>query len=496
MIINTETIKLIFGIKLRFLRLKKKISLQQLSKDSGMSLSYLSEIESGKKYPKNDKIILLSQVLEMPFEELVSLKVPKELQPVAELLQSDFFNHFPLEMFGLTPQKVLDIFSLNPEKFTAFIKTMLLIARNYEMNQEALYNAALRSYQEINNNYFKELEQLVLKIKSKYRYFNSIPLLPTNIKEILLNEFDIKIEEKGLQQFPALKNIRSFYDKKSRVLHLNNNLRDGQVNFILVRELIMHYLEFDPRPEATPPITEGGFDFLLNNYKASYLSAAIIIPEKDAIRDIKRFAAKKKWDPEHLIMLMSKYKATPEMLMQRLTNLLPEHFKINDLFFLRFVSDRDNPGEYRLTKELHLTRFHQPHANELNEHYCRRWISLGLLENIIKNKKTDELLVGAQISQYHQTDKEYLILTIAFPNASAPEQAISVSIGFLITNSLKKKIRYLNDPDIIHRVVNNTCERCSITDCKERAAPPTVVIKKKRKINMLESIEQLLNKEK
>lgn len=119
-----------------------------------------------------------------------------------------------------------------------------------------------------------------------------------------------------------------------------------------------------------------------------------------------------------------------------------------------------------------------------------------MLEDIIKNKNSDDLLVDAQISQYHQSDKEYLILTIAFPNASAPEQAISVSIGFLISNVLKRKIRYLNDPDIIPRVVNNTCEHCPIPDCKERAAAPVVITRKKRKNAMLESIEQLINKEK
>ena len=45
-----EYIKLIFGLKLKQVRTAKDLSLFKLSKLTGLSKSYLNEIEKGKKY--------------------------------------------------------------------------------------------------------------------------------------------------------------------------------------------------------------------------------------------------------------------------------------------------------------------------------------------------------------------------------------------------------------------------------------------------------------
>jgi len=46
-----DDIKLIFGLKLKQIRTEKKLSLFGLSKLSGLSKSYLNEIENRKKIP-------------------------------------------------------------------------------------------------------------------------------------------------------------------------------------------------------------------------------------------------------------------------------------------------------------------------------------------------------------------------------------------------------------------------------------------------------------
>ena len=104
-------LKLIFGLKLKEIRNDKGVSYQELREKTGLSLSYLSEIENGKKYPKGDKIMAIAKALDVSYDELVSLKVPKKLEPVVHLIQSDFFKAFPLEQFGLNPQKLVEIIS-------------------------------------------------------------------------------------------------------------------------------------------------------------------------------------------------------------------------------------------------------------------------------------------------------------------------------------------------------------------------------------------------
>ena len=57
--IEEEYIRLIFGLKLKQIRTEKNLSLFGLAKITGLSKSYLNEIEKGKKYPKRDKILVL-----------------------------------------------------------------------------------------------------------------------------------------------------------------------------------------------------------------------------------------------------------------------------------------------------------------------------------------------------------------------------------------------------------------------------------------------------
>ena len=45
----------IIGIKLRNFRQEKGLGLKQLSSLTGLSTSYINEIEKGKKYPKAEK---------------------------------------------------------------------------------------------------------------------------------------------------------------------------------------------------------------------------------------------------------------------------------------------------------------------------------------------------------------------------------------------------------------------------------------------------------
>ena len=108
-------LKHIFGLKLRELRQSKGITYQELSKSTGLSVSYLSEIESGKKYPKGDKISILAESLDITYDDLVSLKVPRKIQPIINLIESPKFSEFPLVDFGLNPQKIIEIICLDLE---------------------------------------------------------------------------------------------------------------------------------------------------------------------------------------------------------------------------------------------------------------------------------------------------------------------------------------------------------------------------------------------
>ena len=155
--IEEEYIRLIFGLKLRQIRTEKNLSLFGLAKVTGLSKSYLNEIEKGKKYPKRDKILLLSEALDSTYDQMVSLKLDKNLAPIGEILQSRILKEIPLEIFGIKESNLIDIIAEAPVKVNAFISTLFEIAKHYNLTRESFFLAALRSYQEANNNYFTKL---------------------------------------------------------------------------------------------------------------------------------------------------------------------------------------------------------------------------------------------------------------------------------------------------------------------------------------------------
>ena len=101
MIKEQDKIKLIFGFKVKYMRQQKNLSYQQLSDITGLSSSYIHEIEKGKKYPKAEKTMALAKAFGVDYDYMVSINASKKLQPIIDLLNSDVFKIFPTEMFGI-----------------------------------------------------------------------------------------------------------------------------------------------------------------------------------------------------------------------------------------------------------------------------------------------------------------------------------------------------------------------------------------------------------
>jgi len=64
-------IRYIFGMKLRNFRQEKDYGLKELAALTGLSASYINEIEKGKKYPKAEKIMMLADGLGVDYDDLV-----------------------------------------------------------------------------------------------------------------------------------------------------------------------------------------------------------------------------------------------------------------------------------------------------------------------------------------------------------------------------------------------------------------------------------------
>jgi len=488
---KSQNAKIIFGLKVKQLRQGKGLSFSDLAKAANMSVSYLNEIEKGKKYPKDDKINALAAVLGVSFEGLTSSELDKSLAPVSELLKSNFLNELPLDLFGIELAKVVEIIANAPAKVGAFISTLLELSRNYALKEENFYFGALRSFLELHNNYFQDIEDAVSHFTSLYDIPADRPFSASVLQRLLEERFDYQVVENGLEGFPEMQNLRSVFVPGKKHLLLNKNLSEMQRSFQFGKELGFHFLELKERANTSSLLRSRVFEEVLNHSKATYFSVALHLPLHPFIADVKAFFNRTTWDPNAFLGIMQKYKATPEMFYHRLTNVLPEFFGLPKVFFLRFRHDIVQ-DVYEIDKELHLDSRHQPHSNGLSEHYCRRWVSTSLLVDLRAQQKGGAQishLVAAQRSSYIGTADEYLCFTIARPTYPNPNHNVSVTIGIVVTEDLKEKIAFLNDPAISHKQVHTTCERCPITDCKERVVEPKVIQRREK----LRAIQQRLN---
>ena len=469
--------RLIFGLKLKQARSQKKYSLAELSDKAHVSISFLNEIEKGKKYPKQDKVESIAKALGVGTDWLQTMELDKKLSPVAELIQSNILHELPLDMFGLKIGDLLELLSNAPTKLNAFIGSLVEVTKNYDLGVETFYFAVMRSYQEIHENYFEDLEKKAGDFSHDF-VLKGRKITTETLQQILIEEYNYKIIEEGFTSTPELRNIRSYMIPKGRKkkLYINKYLNSRQRAFILGKELGYSYMKLSDRPYTSTWVEVNSFDQVINNFKASYFSSALLINQGDFLNDLTEFLSFQRWKGGILVDTMEKYNATPEMIMQRLTNLLPRHFGIKNLFFLRF-NHEPATNHFELTKELHLSRSQGLQGTLLREHYCRRWMAFTILtqlaEMINKGYYRREI-GGAQRVRILESGNEYLTLNLARPNLPTKGVNSSMTLGLLIDETTTEKVKFINDKAISFKLVNETCERCSAANCKARVAPPRV----------------------
>jgi hypothetical protein len=195
--------------------------------------------------------------------------------------------------------------------------------------------------------------------------------------------------------------------------------------------------------------------------------------------------------------MLERYDVTPEMLLYRFCELIPQFFGIK-LHFLRFQNAGD---DYKLVKQLNMNNLLLPSGIGLHEHYCRRWLAVRLLKELATTHAAGETsaapLVGAQISEFLGSHERFLSFGFARPLVLSAHVGSSVVVGFRVDAELKQIIRFVEDPAIPVVIINETCERCPLVgeQCTVRGTEPIILheekIKAERKIALGQLMAQL-----
>ncbi|MFK8056242.1 MAG: helix-turn-helix domain-containing protein [Saprospiraceae bacterium] len=478
--------RILFGLKLRQLRQRRELSFQQLSKLTGISVSYLNEIERGKKSPKKDKLKDLAATLDVEVATLEDPTLDAAMMPVVDLLRSNFLNELPLDRFGIELSKIVEIIGSAPARVGAFISTLLQLSRNYALLDENFYEGALRSWLEMHENYLEDSEAFAKTLREELKWEPAYVPTAEELGYILRYKYDYRIEKGGLDQHEAFEGLERVFLPTDRSLLLAGSMEERDLRHHLAKEIGYQILQLSKERSLTSPIVEmSGFDMALAQARAHAFASALLLPAEQFDAELKGFFGEGELEPDIFQQLLKRYKVTPLLLLDRVAALLPQFREIRSLFLIQLTES--DPGELSVTRELHLGKHHRPHATGLREHYCRRWVGV---RTLFGGRHTAQ--VGLQVSRFHGSDEEYLVLAISDRQHNGKRQ--STFLGMPLTPELEGTIPALVKAALQHQVVSNTCERCPIENCNERAAPPNAANLKQQRKQVGETIDDLQRK--
>lgn len=480
---NKDSLKFFLGLRIKQLRSKYGMTIKELSKLSGLSASYLNEIEKGKKFPKVDKLTQVAKGLKVTINDLLKGESDSSYAPLIAILEKGLLKELPLDIFGLTRQDLLELMAHAPDKFGSLLNTMADLGRSHNLSLKNFQKTALKVYKEKNYNYFDDIEKKVSKIRKSFDLVNQ-----ESLTETLEAKYKYKIDLKTIGDHTELSNIRSLYKpgKKPKLL-LNPNLHRTQMAFLLAKEIGYCELDISLEERNTHHQSNKTFKSLLDDFRTSYFAGALLLDKDSLTNDLNDWFKSEKFDGTRCFKLIRKYDVSIELFFHRMTQILPKSFGFNDLFFLRY--ERDGAGNINPSDGLHFSKLHFPHGIGAHEQYCRRWVTISAIDELIESQKSHKF--GVQISK-NSNGEEYLCLTMARLSNRKADTVVSLTIGINIDEELKKSVNFINDTKIPRKEVGHTCERCPIQDCNERVSAPIIFEDQANKEARLSIISDLL----
>ncbi len=487
---GNRNIRLIFGLKLKQLRLDLEYSLAILSEMTGISKSYLNEIEKGKKYPKPEKISRISKALNIEYDELVSIRLKKRLSPISQLIETNILNELPLDFFGIEQSELLELLSVAPTKLSAFVDSIIQIAKKYDIQVEQFFYSVLRSYQEMHDNYFPELEEQAKSFRLKFDIKPGSRDTVNILEKYLIDDCGYSIIPDGLAKYPQIGQLRYLWIEQKngkKKLLLNQSLSKTQLLFILGREAGFNFLKLKDRSSTSSWVHSHSFDQVLNNFKAYYFSSAILLHERIFLRGLMTFISGKKFNHKGVIRLIDKSNSSTEAFLLRITNLVPYYLKFNDFFFFRYNHTMLDDG-YRQTKELYASGLRNVPRIDLYSKACQRYAAIDSLKGKSSNISRETTVYNIT---YENSGMRFLLIGITDHMKPSDQMNCYIGIGFLINDRFREKTMFVDDPDIRKVTVDYNWIRLTSENCHDGLENIAALTRENYLNNIRKNIEEI-----
>ena len=461
------------GSKIKKERRSKGLSQSILSKNLGISASYLNLLESGRRTITVPLLIKIGNELGISLKDLTVESNKRILSDVMEVLSNEMF-----EDLDITNHETNEFISNNPN----IAKALLSLNDSYKSLREDTQNRLeiIDFHSTIKE---KKSTRLPVEIVSDFlqenkNYFDSLEKKSESIRSILDLSFGQRIGEielkftKYLEEYydvevkiiPPEKDQKSVkkYDEQKNILYLSEMLTYSSRNFHLAYQIAF----FEGQKLIDIIIKENKFYSnevipLLKISLLNYFAASLLMPYVEFLNAAKKY----KYDIE---ILMHHFAVSFEQATHRLTNLqrpgnegVPFHFLKTDI-------------AGNVSKRFSLSGIHIPrHGGS-----CPRWNVYIAFLNPGK--------IHPQISRMPD-GKIYFCIARAFEKGiekhGMPRSFVSIGLGCDMRYA--KELTYSDGIDLQNKnnetPIGVSCRICPRVDCQQRAFPP---IDKDLKLNI------------
>ena len=108
--------------------------------------------------------------------------------------------------------------------------------------------------------------------------------------------------------------------------------------------------------------------------------------------------------------------------------------------------------------------------------------------------RPDGPTAAAQRSRFLNEDATFFVIAVARPLSLTEGATSCVSLGFLVSDAFRERVRFWDDPTVPEVAVNLTCERCGLLpeECSDRVAAPTIYLQSERHEAQARALAELL----
>ncbi|MFD6136600.1 helix-turn-helix domain-containing protein [Isoptericola sp. NPDC060257] len=354
--IGQEADALTIGRRIRHLRTRRGMTLEQLGDAIGRAPSQVSMLENGKREPTIARLQAVARALGASVEDLLSAQAPSH-RDALEIELERVQRGSLFSALGVRPVKVGK--SLPTDALEAIVGLQRELERLHSERaltpEEARRaNTELRADMRAQDNYFPDLEIVARGLLDDVGHGRG-PLPQRAVGELAAHlGFSIHYE-------PDLpQSTRAVIDQLHRRVYLPSNGIRGrsEARSAVLQALASHVLEHaEPRDYR---------EFLRQRVEANYLCAALLVPEREAVKQLREAKERRSISLEDL---RDAFAVSYETVAHRFTNLATRHLGIP----VHFMKVHES-GAIHKAYENDGVRFPaDPLGTVEGQHVCRHW---------------------------------------------------------------------------------------------------------------------------